>query len=72
VWTQQPFARMDVARYFADWFPNYAWTNNMPDGIVANPLWPDWSWRFAVVACAFGSLILYARRRPPPAAVKRT
>lgn len=72
VWTQQPFARMDLARYFTDWFPYYAWTNTMPDGIVANPLWPDWTWRFAVVACAFGSLILYAKRQPAPGAVIRT
>ena len=61
VWTQQPFARLDVARYFVDWFPYYVWTNNMPDGIVANPLWPDWR-----------SLILYAKRRLAPAAVIRT
>ena len=72
LWTQQPFARMDLARYFADWFPYYAWTDNTPDGIVANPLWPDWTWRFVVVACAFGTLILYAKNRQTPGVVMRT
>jgi hypothetical protein len=60
---------MDPARYFTDWFPYYALTNSVPDGIVANPLWPDWTWRFVVVACAFGSSILYAKSRQAPASV---
>ena len=71
-WTQQPFARMDLARYFADWFPYYAWINNTPDNIIANPLWPAWTWRFVVVAIAFGSLSLYAKNRHMSGVVMRT
>lgn len=72
IWTQEPYARIDLAGYFTDWFPYYAWRNIAPSGVFPNPLWPDWAWRFLVVVLSFCTLIVYASGRQPVRVVTRS
>ena len=66
LWTQAPFKRMDVMSYFADWFPYYIRQGLYPFSSPP-PLWPDWGWRFLVVAVAFFVLLAFVRADDSPA-----
>jgi hypothetical protein len=59
VMTQRPFERMDVERYFRDWFPLYRYVESSPgDGeLVA-----VWSARLASAALAMCALFLVTRQ----------
>jgi hypothetical protein len=61
--TQMPFQRMDITRYFTEWFPYYAWTNTAPGDVTRSMLWPGWTWRFVAVSLALCALIGYANGR---------
>jgi hypothetical protein len=69
LWTQQPFQRMDLTRYFTEWFPYYAWTNSAPGDVPRALLWPGWGWRFLVVTLSVSALMIYANRHERPALV---
>ena len=71
VWTQEPFVSMNLTGYFTDWFPYYAWTGNLPSDVFVRPLWPEWAWRFLVVAFSLCALIVYAKTRPVAGVVVR-
>jgi hypothetical protein len=55
--TQRPFDAMDLGRYFRDWFPYYIVIDQVPAGLRSD-LWPQWGWRFLVVAA--GLLVMSA------------
>ena len=59
-WTQHPFQRMHVVRYFSDWFPYYIWKREMPLDVPYPSLWPQWGWRFLVVAVSLFVLSVFA------------
>ena len=63
LWTQQPFTRMDAARYFAEWFPYYIRAGLYPFSTPPPSIWPEWGWRLAIVAIAMCGLLAYANRR---------
>ena len=71
LWTQEPFVSMNLTGYFTDWFPYYAWTGNLPSDVFVRPLWPEWAWRFLVVAFSLCALIVYAKTRPVAGVVVR-
>ena len=58
--TQQPFQRMDSARYFADWFPYYIHARQYPFPGETPALWPAWGWRFLIVGAALWGLAAFA------------
>ena len=62
--TQQTFARMDSARYFADWFPYYIRAGLYPFSTPPPSIWPEWGWRLAIVGVVMCALAVYANRRP--------
>jgi hypothetical protein len=62
--TQQTFARMDSARYFADWFPYYIRAGLYPFSTPPPSIWPEWGWRLAIVGVVMCVLAVYANRRP--------
>jgi hypothetical protein len=62
--TQQTFARMDSARYFADWFPYYIRAGLYPFSTPPPSIWPEWGWRLAIVGIVTCVLAVYASRRP--------
>jgi hypothetical protein len=56
-YTQRPFERVTLERYFRDWFPYYvAYLASSP--FPPDILWPVWSWRFPVTGALFGALVL--------------
>jgi hypothetical protein len=61
--TQWPFQRIDLTRYFTDWFPYYAWVNQAQNDVTPAMLWPAWAWRFSMVAATMLALTLYSNRR---------
>jgi hypothetical protein len=62
VWTQQPFQPMNTSRYFADWFPYYVWAREYPRPDPPS-LWPEWGWRFIVVAGSLCALLAFRSDR---------
>lgn len=58
--TQQPFQRMDSAKYFADWFPYYIQARQYPFPGDPPALWPAWGWRFLIVGLALWGLAAFA------------
>jgi hypothetical protein len=64
LWTQQPFAPMDSARYFAEWFPYYIRAGLYPFATPPPSIWPEWGWRLAMVGLVMCVLAVYANRRP--------
>ena len=61
--TQMPFQRLDVTRFFIDWFPYYAWVEKAPGGVTGAMLWPAWGWRFLGVSLSLCALMMYANGR---------
>jgi hypothetical protein len=61
--TQMPFQRMDVTRFFVDWFPYYAWIEKAPGGVTGAMLWPAWGWRFLGATLSLCALTMYANGR---------
>jgi hypothetical protein len=57
--TQKPWAAMDEAAYFRDWFPVYVHLDISP--VKGLGLWPLWAWRFLLVG---GGMWLLLRLRP--------
>jgi len=58
--TQRPWAAIDEATYFRDWFPIYVHLDISP--VKGLSLWPTWAWRFLLVA---GGMWLLSRSGPP-------
>ena len=56
--TQRPYQRMDMTRYFRDWFPYYLQIGDAEMINDSPSLWPVWGWRFLTAAGLLLSLII--------------
>jgi hypothetical protein len=66
--TQRPFLRMDLSRYFSEWFPYYFALGEVPANVRVD-IWPEWGWRLLAAAVALVVLSAWAQpaaERPGP------